>query len=416
MAAGRRAARGRTGQRPAGPLLLLLSALACAFVSGPRAAAAAAINCAPSSEGIYGACASPPVAEAAPGAEGGPDCGRAAIVAALLQLYRATGGGSGGGGGGNATLSTWHRDEGWQEAAADGAAAMAAAAAAEHCRWPGVICCGGEDAEGNAGDCAAPHAVLELRLSANGLSGALADGALLGALRALHACGLVDLGLAVNNLTGPMPPSLGSNLRRLRRLNLASNGLEDPIPPSLAQMSALTSLSLGNNRLSQAIPPELGRLASLELLTLSFNSALRLERGRDRSAAPPRCATAVRLPLPRPTHLLPLLLRAIHRPDGRSAAGAAVPVAPGDAAAGRQLPGGPGAAGAVRAPAAAGGPQPERQRLLRAAGSARLRRPRVDQRRPQQERLIERFAARVGGCRSLMSARSLAAVAFSSPH
>jgi hypothetical protein len=292
--AARRAARGRTAQLPAGPLLLL-SALACALACGLQAAVAADIGCAPTSEGIADTC-EPPVARITPEAGGGPNCGRAAIVAALLQLHDATGG-AGGGVGDNATTSTWHRDEGWRQASTDGAAAAAAANAAAHCGWPGVICCGGEDTKGDYGNCSAPYAVRELRLSANGLSGALADDALLGALRALHACGLIDLSLAVNKLTGPIPQSLGSDLRRLRRLNLASNGLDDPIPPSLAQMSALTSLSLGNNRLSQPIPPELGQLSSLELLTLSFNSA-RAARARARActheiaARPPNAAAA----------------------------------------------------------------------------------------------------------------------------
>ena len=81
---------------------------------------------------------------------------------------------------------------------------------------------------------------------------------------------LEGLLLANNELTGPIPPELGS-LASLESLRLHGNELSGPIPPELSNLSALEGLLLDNNNLTGPIPPELGSLASLESLWLVGN-------------------------------------------------------------------------------------------------------------------------------------------------
>ena len=79
------------------------------------------------------------------------------------------------------------------------------------------------------------------------------------------------LRLEDNNLTGPIPPELGS-LANLREVFLSLNNLSGPIPPELGGLANLTWLSLSRNHLSGPIPPELGNLASLTTLGLGGNA------------------------------------------------------------------------------------------------------------------------------------------------
>ena len=102
-----------------------------------------------------------------------------------------------------------------------------------------------------------------LRLSFNNLTGPIPPQ--LGNLASLEWLGLGD-----NELTGPIPPELGS-LTGLTRLRLSYNNLTGPIPPELSNLSALEALLLDNNNLTGPIPPELGSLASLESLWLVGN-------------------------------------------------------------------------------------------------------------------------------------------------
>ena len=87
---------------------------------------------------------------------------------------------------------------------------------------------------------------------------------------------VVYLALALNNLSGPIPPELG-NLSNLKLLNLWANDLSGAIPPELGNLSNLESLFLGRNRfvrgnnLSGTIPPELGGLSNLKRLSLASN-------------------------------------------------------------------------------------------------------------------------------------------------
>ncbi len=74
-----------------------------------------------------------------------------------------------------------------------------------------------------------------------------------------------------NKLTGAIPPELG-NLANLTTLDFASNDVSGSIPPEIASLAKLTSLNLGGNSLSGSIPPELGGLANLTLLWLWSNN------------------------------------------------------------------------------------------------------------------------------------------------
>ena len=85
-----------------------------------------------------------------------------------------------------------------------------------------------------------------------------------------HNGRVVLLGLHRNQLTGEIPPELGS-LANLDTLYLSNNQLTGEIPPELGSLANLRMLHLNNNQLSGEIPPELGSLANLEHLDLSDN-------------------------------------------------------------------------------------------------------------------------------------------------
>ncbi|MED6187531.1 hypothetical protein PIB30_077330 [Stylosanthes scabra] len=83
--------------------------------------------------------------------------------------------------------------------------------------------------------------------------------------------GLVNLDLASNSITGPIPPELG-DLKHLSKLYLFSNMLSGVIPIELGGCSALTELYLDGNSFHGNIPSSLGSLTSLEFLGLSNNN------------------------------------------------------------------------------------------------------------------------------------------------
>ena len=105
--------------------------------------------------------------------------------------------------------------------------------------------------------------VVELRLTGNGLSGAIPSA--LG--RLIH---LQKLTLSNNQLSGSIPAAL-SRLTHLEELVLANNQLTGRIPSALDRLTRLQRLSLHGNQLSGAIPAELRALTRLKDLVLSDN-------------------------------------------------------------------------------------------------------------------------------------------------
>ena len=72
---------------------------------------------------------------------------------------------------------------------------------------------------------------------------------------------VVSISLLSNQLTGPVPPELGS-LGDLRILELSYNQLTGTIPPELGNLGALEVLLLHDNQLTGTIPPPLKRLCN----------------------------------------------------------------------------------------------------------------------------------------------------------
>jgi Leucine-rich repeat (LRR) protein len=80
---------------------------------------------------------------------------------------------------------------------------------------------------------------------------------------------VTELNLVDNNLSGPLPATLG-NLIALRELNLLHNNLTEGIP-SLQNLTAIQVLNLGDNNLTGEIPTWMGNLTTLVELNLGFN-------------------------------------------------------------------------------------------------------------------------------------------------
>eukprot|EP00250_Pteridium_aquilinum_P008793 c18212_g1_i1 orf=161-3385(+) len=104
-----------------------------------------------------------------------------------------------------------------------------------------------------------------------------------------------SLDLSFNNLTGIIPPSMGSmqmvttiklagnhfsgeipgslaGCWGLQVLDLSVNNLEGEIPSALGQLRVLQYIDLSHNKLSGALPPSLGDLQNLVSLNVSYNA------------------------------------------------------------------------------------------------------------------------------------------------
>ena len=81
---------------------------------------------------------------------------------------------------------------------------------------------------------------------------------------------VVELNLYGNQLSGEIPPELGS-VDSLLWLELGGNQLSGEIPPELGSLDDLEFLFLANNQLSGEIPAELGALTYLQGLFLEGN-------------------------------------------------------------------------------------------------------------------------------------------------
>jgi len=81
---------------------------------------------------------------------------------------------------------------------------------------------------------------------------------------------IVNIQLASNNLSGPLPPSLG-NLSVLEFLLLSQNRISGALPGELGNLKKLSGIDLYGNLLTGSIPVEIGNMESLKTLNLSNN-------------------------------------------------------------------------------------------------------------------------------------------------
>ncbi len=81
---------------------------------------------------------------------------------------------------------------------------------------------------------------------------------------------VIDLALSQNNLSGTLPPELGT-LDALTVLALGDNALRGPIPAALGSLADLTLLILWDNALTGPIPATLGSLANLRVTRFAGN-------------------------------------------------------------------------------------------------------------------------------------------------
>ena len=74
-----------------------------------------------------------------------------------------------------------------------------------------------------------------------------------------------QLYLPYNNLTGPIPSSLG-NLQTAIYIEFSSNQITGVIPSSFGNLQSLLQLDMSSNQLTGNIPTELGNLSNLSVL------------------------------------------------------------------------------------------------------------------------------------------------------
>lgn len=82
---------------------------------------------------------------------------------------------------------------------------------------------------------------------------------------------VTGLVLSSNNLTGNIPPEIGT-LTNLTFLQLSANELNGSIPTTIGNLDSLTHLDLSSNNLIGSIPTALGNLSNLTSLHLQNNS------------------------------------------------------------------------------------------------------------------------------------------------
>jgi RHS repeat-associated protein len=81
---------------------------------------------------------------------------------------------------------------------------------------------------------------------------------------------ITTLNLPSNNLTGPLPTSIG-NLTKAQYLYLNNNKLSGSIPSSIGNMTTLIKLYLNSNQLTGSIPSSIGALNKVTHLYLQLN-------------------------------------------------------------------------------------------------------------------------------------------------
>ncbi|KAM3306741.1 hypothetical protein P3S67_013612 [Capsicum chacoense] len=83
----------------------------------------------------------------------------------------------------------------------------------------------------------------------------------------------LSIDLSLNNLSGKLPPNIGSILPHIERIYMTDlTNLVGTIPHSISNCSKLTRLELSNNKLTGLIPNSFGYLTHLEYLNLGGNN------------------------------------------------------------------------------------------------------------------------------------------------
>ena len=126
-----------------------------------------------------------------------------------------------------------------------------------------------------------------LHLDRNNLTGSIPPE--LGSLTHLTSLRIQD-----NELTGPIPPELGA-LVNLTNLELSRNALTGRIPRELGSLTNLTNLHLGGNYLTGSIPPELGALTQLTSLYLGDNNPVYVSGNYLTGSIPPELGALTNL-------------------------------------------------------------------------------------------------------------------------
>ena len=85
---------------------------------------------------------------------------------------------------------------------------------------------------------------------------------------------VTTLDMAVNNLTGSLPPHVG-DFPYMDRINLGGNQLTGEIPIDIGGLTELRHLEIWSNALTGSIPSAIGFLSKLEFLALPSNQRKR---------------------------------------------------------------------------------------------------------------------------------------------
>lgn len=130
----------------------------------------------------------------------------------------------------------WTDITGWELTRTVGCGKLITAAAAArpaYCSWPGVQCCTPTAAA--ARRCSVVHAVANLSLGVNSVNASCSDPEWLDTLEQLHSCGMVELDLEANELSGEVSPRFG-RLTNLTILNLGRSALRGGVSPSVGML------------------------------------------------------------------------------------------------------------------------------------------------------------------------------------